>query len=106
MKHVMNIDKDGICGSVEIDIPKFSERMAIVKSTEFHNGVKVDDADKVLMLVDLAKQKAGKVELKHESGVELKSIDDLEFYQEGLAIIYEVAGIILNGVPLGNSLKK
>jgi hypothetical protein len=102
----MNINKDGFSGFVEINIPKFQERMEIVKSTEFRNGSKVEDADKVMMLVDLAKTKSGKVELKHESGVELNSIDDLEYYQEGLAIIYEVAGVILNGVPLGNLLKK
>jgi len=106
MKHTMNINKDGFSGFVEINIPKFQERMESVKSTEFRNGSKVEDADKVMMLVDLAKTKSGKVELRHDSGVELNSIDDLEYYQEGLAIIYEVAGVILNGVPLGNLLKK
>ena len=106
MKHLVNIDKNGICGCIEIDIPKFSERMAIVKATEFKDGVKVEDAEKVLMLVDLAKEKAKKVELKHESGLDLTSIEELEYYQEGLAIIYEIAGIILNGVPLGNLHKK
>ena len=102
MIYELKIDKEGFKGFAKVEIPKFSERMAILKETNFKDGQNIDQVDQVVKMVDLAKEKTKELEVKHVGGVEFKSVDSLVDYNGTLPIVYEIAGIILNGVPLGN----
>jgi hypothetical protein len=102
MIYKLEINENGFKGFAEINIPSFVERMKIVKDSEIKDGVKLEEIEKVVYLVDMTKKQTSKIELKHDSGLDIKKIDELELYQEGLGIIYKISGTILNGISLGN----
>lgn len=95
-------------GYVMIRMPKFKERLALIKglgiSTDEKGevGMNDDSLEKAAQLVGIAHEHVESVQLKHvESGIEFSSMDDLDMYEEGTQLIQEIAGMVINGVKLG-----
>lgn len=99
-------------GCVEIEVGNRKERIELSKSLLY----KVDGDGKViekpadqglddaLYHTDLVKKHVKSVDLVHvESGEKITDFEELEYYQEGDAVISELINVVYNGVQLGNS---
>lgn len=105
-------DKPVFSGHVEIEVGNRKERIELSKSLlysvdgegkviEKPSNQGLDDA---LYHTDLVKKHVNVVDLVHvESGEKIKEFEDLEYYQEGDAVISELINVVYNGVQLGNS---
>lgn len=105
-------DKPVFSGYVEIEVGNRKERIELSKSLlysvdgegkviEKPSNQGLDDA---LYHTDLVKKHVKVVDLVHvESGEKIKEFEDLEYYQEGDAVISELINVVYNGVQLGNS---
>ncbi len=96
-------------GFVEIDLPKYIQRLKYLKDANFKINEKGEVAnsagglDTTIFAVELAEKHIKKVELKHvETGDEMKKVDDLQFHPEGGEILTEIGFLVLNGPALGN----
>lgn len=101
-------DKSAFKGKVVLKIPKYRERIAILKEAGYSvgkDGVEAASdhyafADKMIQIVE---KNVLSVELTHEPSCQkFSSIDELEVYQEGTELINELGQTILGGVKLGN----
>jgi hypothetical protein len=98
--------KDGLTGTIEIEVPKFKERMKILKDMNISVG---DDAtvesskllDQTEMIIDLVSSKIKKVNLSVK-GHKFNSVDDLEYYEFFQGIMSELSQVLMKGISLGN----
>lgn len=97
----IEIDQNGFKGNVEIDIPKFMERTALMRSVVSDGTDLVDQIKQAEGLVNACKDRVKNIDLKAGQN-HFSSLDDLEMYNEGMSIIYHLGGLIINGLPLGN----
>ena len=105
MEYTLEIKKDESCsfeGSVLIDVPNMVERLEIIRDASTKEGELSSQLDEAISSVKVAKKKIVSLNLVHTSGKKFESIDDLLHYKEGAAIVYKVAAIVMNGIPLGN----
>lgn len=98
----------GFKGDIKVRMLKFKERLDVIKSLNIvaKDGeieISNDNLDKFEKLADIVKKQIHEMDLVHsKSGKEFKCIDDLEYFEEYTVIINDLAGILLNGVSLGN----
>lgn len=89
-------------GHVEIDVPRFKERMELVKKVSLEGNELSNNVTQASLLVDLAYEKTKSLSIKHKSGKEFNSIEELEVYKDGIEAIYLIGSFVINGIPLGN----
>jgi hypothetical protein len=89
-------------GHAEIDMPKFKDRMDLVKQVSLEGNELSSNITQASKLVDLAYEKTKSLKLKHKSGKEFNSIEELEVYKDGIEAIYLIGSYVINGIPLGN----
>lgn len=98
-------------GFIEIDVKPKVERLKMAKQTE----TKIDENGEVSLDVSIIDQVESaakiiascvtKVELK-AGDIEIKTIDDLEMFQEGVFVVNEIFAICLGGIKLGKPSKE
>ena len=107
MIYKMKFEKMGFDGFIEVDLFPLKQRLEMLKkiSIEMKDGVanQSDALTSTIELTNIAKERIKKVDLKM-NGLEFTSIDDLEFYKEGVDILNEISGVLINGISLGESL--
>ncbi len=95
-------------GEVVINLPKYSERLALLKSLNFKtsNDGKVeassDQIDSMIKMIEIASKHVASVKVRRiDDGYEFNSIDELEYDKEGSELINEIANVIMSGVKMG-----
>ena len=97
----------GWSGHVMIDMPSYKEKLAILKEVNIKVGAggAVASDDNAMEMVEKLYAKMEKlvkaVDLVHEGGTEVKSLDDLGYYAEGQEVIQEIQGVLTQGISLG-----
>lgn len=102
-------DVEGFSGYVELKVPKYSQRLRLLGKM----GVKVspdgtveqagdDSIEKMADLVDELEQYVEEVRLKFGTK-KIESYEDLQFYQEGAAIINGLINAIAQGISLSKN---
>lgn len=108
MKLFEYIPKKHFEGSIVLKVPQYKERLKLLKECNFklskdgevaNNNEQFDSIEK---LTDITEKHIEKVNLTH-NGQEIKSVEDLGYYAEGVELINEVGGLILNGFSLGKN---
>lgn len=105
------VDNEFFEGSVEMSIPSFSERMKILKEINYKSesgqvDASSDNLDKFSKSVEKVKELVGSVNIKiKSSGEEIKTLDDLSYYNEGTAVLVELTGLMQSGISLGKPLQ-
>lgn len=90
-------------GEIEYQALSYSERLKLMKDNNF-TGKEGAGFDNIIALVGIAKKYIKTVNLTvKEDGEKVTSVDDLEYTQEGSAVIEQVATRILRGAKLGKS---
>lgn len=98
-------------GKVILRIPKYLERLEMVKKFQFgvNKNAEVESSDQVdstMRAFEIIGPHVVSMELKiKETEEEITSLEDLGYYQEGLALMMELAGFILGGIKLGKKSK-
>lgn len=102
-------EKSGFTGYVEIRMPKYKERLGLIKGLDLKTDSKgevelgSDTMDKAIKFAEIAESHVESVKLQHPKvDSEITSLDDLDMYEEGTMILQKITGVILNGVKLGN----
>lgn len=99
----VKIDTEQIEGEIELDIPKYLERIELLKSVSVKDEQEVDSIEQARKLFELAAKNTKSVNLKHKkSNTAFSSIDELEMYSDGIGVIYSIGSYVINGIPLGN----
>lgn len=114
------IDIDGVIsqvkaqihGHVEIDVPKYTQRLKYIQECKFKldekGMIKVDMSglDSIVKMIEFAKKHITNVDLTNsETGMKYTKFDDLEDDNSCDTILNDIGGVILSGVKLGKSLK-
>jgi hypothetical protein len=98
-------------GKVILKIPKYLERLELVKKFQFgvnkQSEVEASDqVDSTMKAFELIGPHVVSVELEiKETSEKITDLEELGYYQEGLALMMELAGFILGGIKLGKGLK-
>jgi len=95
-------------GQVIYNMPLYTNRLKYLKECNFSSGedVKASGAnyDSMIRMVDICKKHIVKVALKVKcNGEEIKSLEELELYQEGGDALNQIATCLLRGVKLGEN---
>lgn len=101
-------------GYIKLRMPRYKERLEMIKSLNFKpaqadGGIEVEQnqnngIDAAIVMNEMVEKHVLEVSLKHiESGKVIDSLIILEMYKEGVELINEVAGALINGVALGNA---
>lgn len=96
-------------GHVMLEVKPKMERLKLAQSLSVSMNAKgeVDIKDDTMQKVEKADEvlrgAVKSVDLKAE-GVEIKSLDDLEMFEEGVLLTNEMLSVVLNGVKLGKRL--
>lgn len=96
---------------MRIDLLKHLERIDTMKTFSFKLNAEgqvdqtaIDTSEYSKKIYLLVKERVKSVSLKHvESGSEFKSLEEVEFYQEGVELINELGALLLGGLKLGKS---
>lgn len=98
----------GFKGEYVVNLPKMSERYALIKELKFKMGasgeieVGEDQIDTIIKITEVVEKHLKKINLVHTaSGEAIKSFDDLDYITEGQDIINEISGYLFSGVSLG-----
>jgi hypothetical protein len=97
-------------GHVELEIKNKVDRLKMAKGMELNvNGkAEVEAKDSIYEQVESAdkivRECVKSIELK-VGEIEIKSLDDLEMFQEGVVIVNEIFAVCLGGIRLGKHLK-
>ncbi len=101
-------DKPVFSGEVVIQLPRYAERMMLLKSINFKasGDGKVDFAgdqiDSLVRMIGIAEKHVLSVNVTRvEDGYEFKSIEDLEYDKDGSELINEIANVVISGVKMG-----
>lgn len=94
-------------GHVLIQVPKYRERLCIIKELNFQvsedgqakvNPSQLDSAGK---LIEVAEKHVKEIDLvRKDDQMEFKTFEDLEYDKDGSEVINEIANSILEGVRL------
>ena len=114
MKEYIYKPKAEFEGHVKLALLKHIERLELLKDMQFKineagevDNSSIDGAGYAMRLYSLVKDRVKEVKLKHKSsGEEFDSLDDLEYYNEGMELITEMGSFLIGGLQLGKSLKK
>lgn len=96
-----------ISGSIEVEIPKYFERLDMMKALQMKvvDGEVVGGEDAMLSVkkaYEIVEKYAKAFKLKTVKGEDIESLEALSYFQEGAAVIMEAAGAIVGGIRLGN----
>lgn len=98
--------KGSLEGFVSLEMPKYLERIEIMKSLSFETkDGEVESAKRVepaIKLYAMLEKHVREVSLKHGE-LEIKSLDDLGYYQDGVKVINELGAVLIGGVRLGKN---
>ena len=94
-------------GDVTIAIPKYKERLAMLKDINFKfNGTEIDaglgQIDSMIKMVEIAELHIKRFNLTR-NGEYITSVDDLQYDKEGSDLLNEIGNVILSGIPMGKS---
>ncbi len=98
---------EGVKGSIKIEIPKYAERMNLLKDINLSfiqsGEVKIsnDQIETMIKIKDVVQSKVSSVDVEI-SKKKINSFEDLEYYAEFNVILNELSSIIFNGAKLGN----
>ena len=98
----IELEDEDWSGSVSLRILPYNERMNFAKLSSENDG---DDYDQAVKLNQLLKENIDSLDVKHVKGMEFKSVDDLEYYEEGALLMSKMIPLLIKGAPLGNVLK-
>lgn len=110
-EYVFKAEEKSDCfeGTIKIDVPKYAERMKILKAVNLkasHDGVEQDNDN----LESFGRQKEAclkyikDVSLKiKNTGEEINELEELEYYREGLALMSDIFTDIIAGISLGKN---
>jgi len=97
-------------GKVVINVPNFRQRIELIKSMGFKTGsdgtmVPGDDPyESIFKMQEISAKHIISMEVIHkDSSQEFNSLEELEYYEEGITLISLVGKIILNGPKLGKN---
>lgn len=98
-------------GEVKIKVLKYKERLKLLKDKGFRitaeGTVEVGDGnqlDAAIQMAEIAEEYVSEVKLKRKDNNRLlKAFEDLEYDQDGVLLINELAGQVLAGVKLGKN---
>lgn len=101
-------------GSVKITAPKYTQRIRMFKELEVNytkdengnmtvalNTSLKDNAETLARMIELSAPHISEVSVKHNSGIEAKSWDDLQDYEEFYPLVNELATHVFGGSKLG-----
>jgi hypothetical protein len=91
-------------GYAEIEIPRWSERMEIIKGLSLEikdetNVATFQGLDAINKIIEIVKRFIKKVEV-NLNNAKIEDIEDLLCFEDGLKLIQELGGIVTNGIPL------
>jgi len=98
-------------GTMKIKIPKYKERMKLLrdlnvgfdKDGEVETSKGTQGVDSAIRMIELAEEHLVSLDLTHKPTKEsIKSLDDLEYCEEGTIIINQIGQAVLTGAKLGN----
>jgi hypothetical protein len=95
-------------GHVIIEVKPKIERLKIAQELRLSvkgGEVDVSAIDKLAKMDDILQDAVKEVKLKTTNGYDLKSLDDLESFAEGVQLSQHLLGIAINGLSLGKPLK-
>ena len=93
----------GFDGTIKVKIPNYRERIQMVQDMGFDDEkIGLEAGSKMIELVE---KQVESVELTHDSGEVITSLDDLSYSREGSLLINEIGKTIMGGIPLGNGSK-
>lgn len=92
-------------GTVTIDMPKYKDRLALVKEVNFkvENGeisTGADQIDSMIKLAEIVEKHVKEIDLKVKD-YELKSFEDLQYNKSGSDLINELGNVLLSGMTMG-----
>ena len=100
-------------GSLKLKAPSYKERIGLAKELNFKvenvEGTLVADNknsqfDVALKLLEIVDKHVISMELTHtESGQVFKSIEDLDYTEEGSSLVDEIGTALMRGVKLGKA---
>lgn len=103
MLHTHQVNKNGFTGTIEVELFGWKERMAKTKEIYYkqvgESLVERHDYEQGEASIETTISRIRSVNLKCEEK-EVKSIDELMNYREGISIINEISPILLNGISL------
>lgn len=107
MIYKKDIQLEDIKGVIEIELPKYKDRMAIIKSMNINFGkdgelkFEANQLDIIEKMSDIVNERIKKVSLETIDGDKIESLGDLEYYSVYSEIINELINIVFNGAKLG-----
>ena len=97
-------------GSIRIKMPDYLERAALLKQLSFENTSegtvevmgRADKAEKMAAkTIEIARNHVVSVQVTHSCGDVFTSLEDLEYFAPGMALISELSSILIGGLKLG-----
>lgn len=95
-------------GHIVVDVKPKIERLKLANKMQLDvkgGEVEIDAIGKLEKMDEVLKSAVVKVDLKTKDGQEIKTLDDLECFQEGILIGQHLIGIAINGMKLGKPSK-
>jgi hypothetical protein len=99
-------------GTVVIKMPRYKERIEMIKKlnlsvTQGEDSLEVEPKNKgidtAVFMSSVVEAHIISVDVTHkESGLVIKTLEELECYKEGIELINEVGAVLFNGLALGN----
>ena len=97
-------------GSVEIEIPKYTQRLKYIRDCNFVTGTDgeisagMDNVDSIISMIESARPHVKNVKVKNvETGDEASSFEELEDNPAFDALLPVLAPLVLNGGKVGNA---
>lgn len=99
-----------LTGIVKIQMPKYKERVQLIKSMNFTvkdgkvEAAAGDYAGLADKMADIVAKHVQEIDLEHvPSGKKFSKLEELEPYKEFQDLVMDVGGVIMAGVSLGNA---
>ena len=103
MLHTHHVNKNGFVGIIEVELFGWKERMAKTKEIYYkqvgESLVERHDYEQGEATIETTISRIRSVDIKCDE-VEIKSIDELMGYRDGISIINEISPFLLNGISL------
>ena len=99
-------DSHGFKGSAVIKIPKYKERLKLLKSVNLKFGENCEvilDGDQIGMAIkfaEIAEAHVKSIDISRGND-KFKSLEDLEYDPEGGALVSELGGLVVSGIKMG-----
>lgn len=88
-------------GEIELEVPTYKERLTLIKTLGFTESELDKSFDKCMGLVDIVEKRIKSVNIKLDTGEEIKTLEDLGYYREGAEIINDLGRLIISGFGVG-----